>query len=157
MSNWYVFSCIADVRGQQQAKHLPKNLPVSISSLQNQLPVSPADATSQAQAGMNAASAQAQKWRSGMMNMLSNQLDIDKLRREITETGMKAMQDIMNAVAPPIAEHEVIQVNLSHDMLGYEGVETLVYRALAKVGLPRLHHRVSFLTHNLYCLGYGTS
>lgn len=67
------------------------------------------------------------------MNMLSNQLDIEKLRKEITETGMKAMQDIMNAVAPPIAEHEVIQVNLSHDMLGYEGVETLVYRALAKV------------------------
>lgn len=84
---------------------------------------------------MNAASAQAQKWRSGMMNMLSNQLDIEKLRREITETGMKAMQDIMNAVAPPIAEHEVIQVNLSHDMQGYEGVETLVYRALAKVGM----------------------
>ncbi|KAK9897801.1 hypothetical protein P389DRAFT_210203 [Cystobasidium minutum MCA 4210] len=118
---------------EEQAKHLPKNLPTSISNLQSQLPVTPSVATSQAQAGVNAATAQAQKWRSGMMNMLSNQLDIDKLRREITETGMKAMQDIMNAVAPPIAEHEVIQVNLSHDMLGYEGVETLVYRALAKV------------------------
>lgn len=84
---------------------------------------------------MNAASAQAQKWRSGMMNMLSTQLDIEKLRKDIADTGMKAMQDIMNAVAPPIAEHEVIQVNLSHDMIGYEGVETLVYRALAKVSL----------------------
>lgn len=67
--------------------------------------------------------------------MLSTQLDIEKLRKDIADTGMKAMQDIMNAVAPPIAEHEVIQVNLSHDMIGYEGVETLVYRALAKVSL----------------------
>lgn len=137
-------STIHEVRSNdarsQQAKHLPKNLPTSITNLQtnlqSQLPVTPSEATSQAQAGVNAATAQAQKWRSGMMNMLSNQLDIDKLRREITETGMKAMQDIMNAVAPPIAEHEVIQVNLSHDMLGYEGVETLVYRALAKVRRP---------------------
>ncbi|KAG8898340.1 hypothetical protein FRB99_007502 [Tulasnella sp. 403] len=39
----------------------------------------------------------------------------------------------MNAVAPPIAEHEVIQVTLSHDMVGYDGVETLVYRALARI------------------------
>lgn len=68
-----------------------------------------------------------------MLNILSTRVDIEKLRRDITETGLKAMNDIMNAVAPPIAEHEVIQVNLSHDMLGYEGVETLVYRALAKV------------------------
>ena len=68
-----------------------------------------------------------------MLNMLSNHVDIDKLRRDITETGLKAMNEIINAVAPPISEHEVIQVNLSHDMLGYEGVETLVYRALAKV------------------------
>ena len=46
---------------------------------------------------------------------------------------MKALKDVMDAVAPPISEHEVIEVNLSHDMVGYEGVETLVYRALAKV------------------------
>lgn len=43
------------------------------------------------------------------------------------------MTDILNAVAPPISEHEVIQVWLSHDMQGYEGVETLVYRGLARV------------------------
>lgn len=43
----------------------------------------------------------------------------------------------MNVVAPPIAEHEVIQVTLSHDMIGYDGVETLVYRGLARVGSCR--------------------
>jgi Family of unknown function (DUF5427) len=40
---------------------------------------------------------------------------------------------MINAVAPPIAEHEVIQVWLSHDMRGYEGVESLVYRSLARI------------------------
>jgi hypothetical protein len=121
---------------QQVSKNLnnlPKNLP-SYSAIQSQLPnVSSSQATAQASQAASAASEQAQKWRSGMLNILSTRVDIEKLRRDITETGLKAMNDIMNAVAPPIAEHEVIQVNLSHDMLGYEGVETLVYRALAKV------------------------
>jgi hypothetical protein len=58
-------------------------------------------------------------------------MDLEQVRSK----GFKAMTEIINAVAPPIAEHEVIQVWLSHDMLGYEGVETLVYRALAKVSL----------------------
>lgn len=40
---------------------------------------------------------------------------------------------MINAVAPPIAEHEVVQIWLSHDMKGYEGVESLVYRSLARV------------------------
>ena len=40
---------------------------------------------------------------------------------------------MINAVAPPIAEHEVIQVWLSHDMKGYEGVESIVYRSLARI------------------------
>lgn len=46
---------------------------------------------------------------------------------------MRSLTELINAVAPPIAEHEVIQVSLSHDMVGYDGVETLVYRGLAKV------------------------
>lgn len=47
---------------------------------------------------------------------------------------MSTLTGIINVVAPPIAEHEVIQVTLSHDMIGYEGVENLVYRGLARVG-----------------------
>lgn len=50
----------------------------------------------------------------------------------------------MNAVAPPISEHEVIQVWLSHDMEGYEGIESLVYRSLAKAcSANRLHRLLS--------------
>ncbi|KAG8966654.1 hypothetical protein FRC05_002456 [Tulasnella sp. 425] len=62
---------------------------------------------------------QAKKWGEGMMSYVK-QAQLDKL-------------GIINVVAPPIAEHEVIQVTLSHDMIGYEGVENLVYRGLARV------------------------
>ena len=53
--------------------------------------------------------------------------------QDLKRVGMSTFTDILNVVAPPISEHEVIQVWLSHDMQGYEGVETLVYRALARV------------------------
>jgi len=46
---------------------------------------------------------------------------------------MSAFSEILNAVAPPISEHEVLRVSLSHDMHGYDGVESIVYQALAKV------------------------
>lgn len=47
--------------------------------------------------------------------------------------GFSTLNDILDVVAPKISQHEVIQVWLSHDMEGYEGVESLVYRALARV------------------------
>jgi hypothetical protein len=97
---------------------------------------------------------QAKKWSAGVMEYVKN-AQLDKigsfsalsspvglyeftrfrlfLGQDITRSGLSALTDILNAVAPPIAEHEVIQVWLSHDMEGYDGVETLVYRALSRV------------------------
>jgi len=53
--------------------------------------------------------------------------------QELRNVGFSTLAELINAVAPPIAEHEVIQIWLSHDMKGYEGVESLVYRALARI------------------------
>lgn len=53
--------------------------------------------------------------------------------QDIKRVGLSTFTDILNVVAPPISEHEVIQVWLSHDMTGYEGIETLVYRAIVRV------------------------
>lgn len=36
---------------------------------------------------------------------------------------------IINTVAPPISEHETLELWLSHPMVGYDGVEGVVYRA----------------------------
>jgi len=53
--------------------------------------------------------------------------------QDFKRVGLSTLTDILNVVAPPISEHEVIQVWLSHDMQGYEGVESLAYRSLARV------------------------
>ncbi|GAA5828990.1 hypothetical protein JCM11251_004090 [Rhodosporidiobolus azoricus] len=58
---------------------------------------------------------------------------LDQIGKDLKSTTLKSLTDLLNAVAPPIAEHEVIQVSLSHDMVGYDGVETLVYRGLARI------------------------
>ncbi|KIO21717.1 hypothetical protein M407DRAFT_80047 [Tulasnella calospora MUT 4182] len=75
---------------------------------------------------------QAKKWGEGMMSYVK-QAQLDKLAQDLKTTSLSTLTGIINVVAPPIAEHEVIQVTLSHDMVGYDGVETLVYRGLARV------------------------
>ena len=60
-----------------------------------------------------------------------------RLGQDLKRVGLSTFTEILNVVAPPISEHEVIQVWLSHDMQGYEGVESLVYTALARVGPAR--------------------
>ncbi|CAL1696452.1 unnamed protein product [Somion occarium] len=55
------------------------------------------------------------------------------LGQDFKRVGLSTLTDLLNVVAPPISEHEVIQVWLSHDMRGYDGVESLVYRALARI------------------------
>ncbi|KIM28981.1 hypothetical protein M408DRAFT_329024 [Serendipita vermifera MAFF 305830] len=74
----------------------------------------------------------AKKWGEGVMTYVK-QAQLDKLGNDIRAVGMSTLTQMMNAVAPPIAEHEVIQVWLSHDMKGYEGVESIVYRSLARI------------------------
>ncbi len=59
--------------------------------------------------------------------------------------GLSTLTDILNVVAPPISEHEVIHVWLSHDLQGYDGIESLTYRSLARVGISVLSVSSSFL------------
>ncbi|TNY23350.1 hypothetical protein DMC30DRAFT_347515 [Rhodotorula diobovata] len=75
---------------------------------------------------------QAKKWSEGVMSYAKG-AHLDQLGKDLKSTTLRSLTDLLNAVAPPIAEHEVIQVSLSHDMVGYDGVETLVYRGLAKI------------------------
>jgi len=63
----------------------------------------------------------------------ANNTQLEKLGKDLKRVGLSTFNDILNAVAPPISEHEVIQVWLSHDMQGLEGVESLVYSALARI------------------------
>ncbi|SPO23147.1 uncharacterized protein UTRI_01825 [Ustilago trichophora] len=60
-------------------------------------------------------------------------LHLDMAGEEVTKVGKRGWTDIVNAVAPPIAAHEIIQVTLSHDMIGYDGISDVTYQVLAKV------------------------
>ncbi|KAJ9092949.1 hypothetical protein QFC19_008547 [Naganishia cerealis] len=60
-------------------------------------------------------------------------VDLDKLRSELLQRGQSALSEIINTVAPPISEHEVLQVWFSHDMKGYDGVENVVYSAVENI------------------------
>ncbi|CCM02176.1 uncharacterized protein FIBRA_04255 [Fibroporia radiculosa] len=75
---------------------------------------------------------QARKWGEGVLEY-ARSAQLDKLGNDFKRVGLSTLTDLLNVVAPPISEHEVIQVWLSHDMIGYDGVETLVYRALSRI------------------------
>ncbi|KIY63667.1 hypothetical protein CYLTODRAFT_438460 [Cylindrobasidium torrendii FP15055 ss-10] len=74
----------------------------------------------------------ARKWGEGVYEYAKT-AQLDKLGQDFKRVGLTTLTDLLNVVAPPISEHEVIQIWLSHDMLGYEGVETLVYRSMARI------------------------
>ncbi|KAG9314572.1 maintenance of telomere capping protein 1 [Chiua virens] len=75
---------------------------------------------------------QVTKWGEGVLEYAKT-AQLDKLGQDFKRVGLSTLTDILNVVAPPISEHEVIQVWLSHDMQGYDGIETLVYRSMARV------------------------
>ncbi|KAF8078342.1 maintenance of telomere capping protein 1 [Lyophyllum atratum] len=75
---------------------------------------------------------QARKWGEGVIEY-AKAAQLDKIGQDFKRVGLSTLTDILNVVAPPISEHEVIQVWLSHDMQGYDGVESLVYRALSRI------------------------
>ncbi|KAJ9099127.1 hypothetical protein QFC21_004006 [Naganishia friedmannii] len=60
-------------------------------------------------------------------------VDLERLRSELLQRGQSALSEIINTVAPPISEHEVLQVWFSHDMKGYDGVENVVYTAVESI------------------------
>ncbi|CEP19295.1 hypothetical protein [Parasitella parasitica] len=63
------------------------------------------------------------------LQSLVNKENIEKLG-----TGLKNLTTtFLETVAPPISEHELVEVWLSYDMVGYSGLEALVYRAFARV------------------------
>ncbi|KAG0199198.1 hypothetical protein BGX28_007468 [Mortierella sp. GBA30] len=62
-----------------------------------------------------------------------NAENIGKIGHDLKSLTLSSMTTVLDVIAPPIAEHEVVEVWLAHDMVGYVGVESLVYRAFSKV------------------------
>ncbi|KAJ3770072.1 maintenance of telomere capping protein 1 [Lentinula raphanica] len=75
---------------------------------------------------------QAKKWSEGVREYAKAH-QLDKLGQDFKRVGLSTLTDILNVVAPPISEHEVIQIWLSHDMTGYDGIENIVFRSMTRV------------------------
>ncbi|WVO18301.1 hypothetical protein L204_106016 [Cryptococcus depauperatus] len=60
-------------------------------------------------------------------------VDLEKLRQELVNTTQSTLTTILDTVAPPISEHETLELWLSHPMKGYAGVESVVYRAWSRI------------------------
>ncbi|GFZ47466.1 hypothetical protein JCM24511_05210 [Saitozyma sp. JCM 24511] len=60
-------------------------------------------------------------------------VDLEKLRHDLVSTTTSTLTTILNTVAPPISAHETLELWLSHPMVGYQGVESVVYRAWTRV------------------------
>lgn len=56
-------------------------------------------------------------------------VDFEKLRSDLLNQAGSTFATIINTVAPPISAHETIELWFSHTMVGYDGVEGVVYRA----------------------------
>ena len=57
-----------------------------------------------------------------------------KFGEELKKVGERGLENVLNTIAPPIAQHEVLQVNIYHDMIAYNNVETIVYAVFERVG-----------------------
>ncbi|KAF9915005.1 hypothetical protein BX616_007115 [Lobosporangium transversale] len=62
-----------------------------------------------------------------------NAENIGKIGNDIKSLTLSSMTAVLDVVAPPIAEHEIVEVWLAHDMVGYVGLESIVYKAFSKV------------------------
>ncbi|TXT08752.1 hypothetical protein VHUM_02880 [Vanrija humicola] len=60
-------------------------------------------------------------------------VDLDKLRHDILTQANSTFTTFINTVAPPISAHETIELWLTHPLVGYDGVEGVVYRAWLRI------------------------
>lgn len=113
----------------EQVKHLPKNLPKN-----DQVRGWGESALEYGKKAQEyAKNAQLDKLGESSQSVANYKELITGTGEDFKRVGLSTLTDILNVVAPPISEHEVIQIWLSHDMQGYDGVESLVYRALTRV------------------------
>ncbi|WVQ75399.1 hypothetical protein IAR50_005019 [Cryptococcus sp. DSM 104548] len=60
-------------------------------------------------------------------------VDLEKIRKDLLNTTTSTLTTILDTVAPPISEHETLELWLSHPMEGYAGVEGVIYRSWARI------------------------
>nr|CAG8492265.1 7013_t:CDS:2 [Entrophospora candida] len=62
-----------------------------------------------------------------------NKEAIEKIGSDLKSLSLNTLTTVVNAVVPPISQYEIVEVWLAHDMIGYIGLESIVYRGFIKV------------------------
>ncbi|KAG0307634.1 hypothetical protein BGZ98_010231 [Dissophora globulifera] len=62
-----------------------------------------------------------------------NAENIGKIGNDLKSLTLSSMTTVLDVIAPPIAEHEIVEIWLAHDMVGYIGLEGIVDRSFSKV------------------------
>ncbi|BFZ63387.1 hypothetical protein YB2330_004509 [Saitoella coloradoensis] len=85
-------------------------------------------------------SEQARQWEERIRHEVASRVDVDRITQLSDEIRQKAMptlgeafSTVLNVVAPPISEHEVLKVVVWHRMSGYPRLDTKVYEAFDRV------------------------
>ena len=65
--------------------------------------------------------------------LLLFETDVNWTGQDLLNTTSSTFTSILNTVAPPISAHETLELWLSHPMVGYSGVEGVVYRAWTRI------------------------
>lgn len=71
-------------------------------------------------------------------SLASGLICLPTLGQELLSQTSQAFTELINTVAPPISEHEVLQVWLTYPLIGYEGVKDVVYGAIEQVRMSHL-------------------
>ncbi|KAG2176553.1 hypothetical protein INT44_007216 [Umbelopsis vinacea] len=59
--------------------------------------------------------------------------NVAKLGNSLKTLTTASLATILDNVAPPISEHEVVEIWISHDIAGYVGLEPLVFQSFSKM------------------------
>lgn len=73
----------------------------------------------------------APEWKSRLGGFVKG-AGLDRLAHDLATQGKHALSEVYKAVVPPLASAEVLDVWVSHDMVGYDGIADVVYAGLAK-------------------------
>lgn len=58
---------------------------------------------------------------------------IDSTGGELTSRALPTFTSILHTLAPPISQHERLQVHITHDLIGYPSLDPLIHQVFARV------------------------
>ncbi|PVH98491.1 hypothetical protein DM02DRAFT_615768 [Periconia macrospinosa] len=75
---------------------------------------------------------EAQRW----AEQVRGNLNVEALRGiggELQKRALPTFSNILQTIAPPISQHERLQIHITHDLIGYPSLDPIIYRTFSQV------------------------